>query len=240
MLSAGGCGGSDSGTGADHGGTAANRRRRGSRGITEGAEGIARMIHPPASVAGVSVSDGLRHAQELRRAASVGAGAPGTGCVRRALVCLRQPPARSPEDSVLGPRRICGMEQTIRGRDVRDAAGGERGGTPAGDYSTGGGGPAEWNRPEPGRAAQAISALAINMLIFVRFCLSNSQSVSTLMEKTPLRGHRLTTSHGGSENPAEDGAGSDGPTGSRVCRAPQVRGQFIRVLHQEFHHYPLH
>src|ERR1039457_280029 len=159
MLSAGGCGGSDSGTGADHGGTAANRRRRGSRGITEGAEGIARMIHPPASVAGVSVSDGLRHAQELRRAASVGAGAPGTGCVRRALVCLRQPPARSPEDSVLGPRRICGMEQTIRGRDVRDAAGGERGGTPAGDYSTGVGGPAEWNRHEAGRAAQAISAL---------------------------------------------------------------------------------
>src|ERR1017187_7359012 len=107
--------------------------------------------------------------------------------------------------------------QTIRGRDVRDAAGGERGGTPAGDYSTGVGGPAEWNRPEPGRAAQAISALAINMLIFVRFCLSNSQSVSTLMEKTHLRGHRLTTSPRRSEDPAEDGAGSDGPTGSRVC-----------------------
>ena len=121
------------------------------------------------------------------------------------------------------------MEQTIRGRDVRDAAGGERGGTPAGDYSTGVGGPAEWNRPEPGRAAQAISALAINMLIFVRFCLSNSQSVSTLMEKTHLRGHRLTTSPGRSEDPAEDGAGSDGPTGSRVCRAPQVRGHAARV-----------
>jgi len=47
---------------------------------------------PPAGQrAGVSVPDAVRHAQELRQPARVGARAPAIGCFRRTLVCVRQP-----------------------------------------------------------------------------------------------------------------------------------------------------
>jgi hypothetical protein len=91
----------------------------------------------------------------------------------RGALCHAIP--RSHQDSVLGSRWIRDVEQAIRGRDVRDAAGAERGGTSAGDHGTGVGCTAERNRPEPGQAAEAISALWIktfkNIIIFLRFLL---------------------------------------------------------------------
>ena len=70
-----------------------------------------------------------------------------------------------------GPRRIRDVEQTTGGRDVRDAAGRERGRTSAGDNGTGVGGTAERNRPEPSQAAQTISTLWIKHCCLCSFLL---------------------------------------------------------------------
>ena len=88
---------------------------------THGFGSAARMIHLPASVRSIPLPDALRYAQELRRAACAGTRTPRTGCVCRASVCFRQPAARPRQDPILGPRRICGMEQAIGGWDLRGA-----------------------------------------------------------------------------------------------------------------------
>jgi len=61
---------------------------------------------PAGHRAGVPVRDARCQAPELGRAACAGAGAPGSGCLGRACVRLRQPPAGSPQNSVWGAGRM--------------------------------------------------------------------------------------------------------------------------------------
>ena len=60
------------------------------------------MIHPAGERPRLSMHRSVRYASELRWAASVGDQRNADGCFRWAFIRLRQPPARSREDPVLG------------------------------------------------------------------------------------------------------------------------------------------
>src|SRR2546430_562504 len=69
--------------------------------------------------------------------------------------------AGSSQDSVLGSRRLCAVEQTVGGRHVRHAVRRWRRGTPARDYSARISGSAERDRPATSHAGQALSAVRL-------------------------------------------------------------------------------